>query len=294
MTGALEFTSLEGGMIFEPVQLARSVNPERVKQLAASIKENGLYHPIIVIRKKRTIRGQLEDAYEILAGVHRYRAMFRLLNWRTIPVQIVEKDGLHAELVTIEENLIRAELTVSENSQMVARHKEIFEELYPETRHGANKPDGSRVASDATLAQGAGVVRFTQELANKTGKGERGIQQAAERGKKICKAAFDLVKGTPLDSQRYLNVLKDVPKDDQVQRVKYDLLHLDDAPGAKVGRKPSKKGAKTSAPPPQDIENEQYLTLHRAWEPACENARMRFMADIGAVIDVHFMARRVG
>jgi ParB-like chromosome segregation protein Spo0J len=51
-----------------------------------------------VLPKQRYVRSQLVDAYEIVAGVHRFRAMFQILNWEVIPVQIIHAGSLEAEL----------------------------------------------------------------------------------------------------------------------------------------------------------------------------------------------------
>jgi len=115
--------TLPAQMIFEPLQLSRAVDKGRVQKLAESIREVGLLNPIIVTPKQRTVRGHLTDAYEILAGVHRYRAMFQVLNMREVPAQVWTGDRLHAELITIDQNLMRAELSAADRAKKLYANK---------------------------------------------------------------------------------------------------------------------------------------------------------------------------
>jgi hypothetical protein len=58
--------------------------------------------------------------------------------------------------------------------------KSIYEELYPETKHGGDKP--SRQIGD--FEKGNKPNRFSSSTASATGKSERVIQRAAARGEK--------------------------------------------------------------------------------------------------------------
>jgi hypothetical protein len=65
-------------------------------------------------------------------------------------------------------------------------------------------------------------VRFTADTASATGKSERAIQRDAERGEKVCEAALNMVRGTALDTGAYLDKLKRVAPDEQVETVQRD------------------------------------------------------------------------
>ncbi|MEZ0348233.1 MAG: ParB/RepB/Spo0J family partition protein [Thermus sp.] len=72
---------------------------ESVADLARSMKEHGLLHPIVV--------RPLEDGrYEIVAGERRYRAALAL-GWETIPATVVEMDDVEAYLASLAENVKR-------------------------------------------------------------------------------------------------------------------------------------------------------------------------------------------
>jgi ParB family chromosome partitioning protein len=254
MTSAPEFAKVKASLIFEPITLARSVNPERVSQLAESIKESGLINPIMVVRKQRHMRNDLVDAYEIVAGVHRFHAMFRVLRWEEIEVKIVTIDSLHAELLSIDENLIREPLCREDEALALARRKEIYEELHPETKQGAasggNQYVGKEVDSRPVgdLASG-NVLRFTKDTAAKTGKSERSIQRLTEWGEKISPDALALVKGTPLSKRDYLDELKNVSADKQLQHVKDNLARLNQKPKATRAKKKPSQPASEPKPP---------------------------------------------
>jgi ParB family transcriptional regulator, chromosome partitioning protein len=94
--------------------------------LVSSIQELGLLHPPWVIR--------VGSRYWVIVGRLRTMAGKRL-GWSEIPAFIFERDDLHAELATIDENLIRQELTMLERADQQLRRKEIHETLHPETRH---------------------------------------------------------------------------------------------------------------------------------------------------------------
>ena len=111
----------------------RAINEGKVAQLANSIQEVGLRHPISVTAAQRLISGVLSDVWEIIAGHHRYAAVVSL-GEETIPAEVLTLDALRLELTTIDENLMRSGLSPAEEAWQVARRKVIYEELHPETR----------------------------------------------------------------------------------------------------------------------------------------------------------------
>ena len=91
-----------------PYQPRKTFNEETLQELANSIKEHGVFQPIIV---KKSIKG-----YEIVAGERRYRAS-RLAGKETIPAII--KDFTDEEMMEIAvlENLQREDLNAIEEAE---------------------------------------------------------------------------------------------------------------------------------------------------------------------------------
>lgn len=197
---------------------ARAVDDAAMRRLADSIAEIGIINPLRVRPARRNVDGVEADAYEVTAGAHRLRAA-RKVGLTVAPCIVVDDDDLHAELAMIDENLMRAELGAADRAAQIARRKAIYEELHPETTHGAigNGREKIRQVGDSTSD------RFTADTAKATGKSERSIQREAERGEKVTEQALMLVRGTELDTGSYLDRLKKVDADKQIETVQRAL-----------------------------------------------------------------------
>ena len=91
--------------------------------LLQSMRAVGLLHPLLLL--PATDGG----TYELLAGHRRLRAA-RKLGLSEVRVEVVHLDDLRAELVTIDENLVRENLDSIQRGRQMARQKEIYEHLY--------------------------------------------------------------------------------------------------------------------------------------------------------------------
>lgn len=91
-----------------PYQPRREFTEEQLKELAASIQEHGILHPVVVRPK--------ESGFELVVGERRFRAC-RMLGWERIPA-IVRKmsDAEMAEIALIE-NLQREGLSFFEEAE---------------------------------------------------------------------------------------------------------------------------------------------------------------------------------
>ena len=90
-----------------PYQPRKSFKEESLKELADSIKEHGVFQPIIV---KKSIKG-----YEIVAGERRYRAS-RLAGKETIPAIIRDFTDEQMMEIAVLENLQREDLNAIEEA----------------------------------------------------------------------------------------------------------------------------------------------------------------------------------
>jgi ParB/RepB/Spo0J family partition protein len=95
-------------LIDRPVKIAReTIDPERVRELAESIRESGLLQPVIL----RPSNGR----YEMVAGDRRYLA-HKLLELKVIKAIVKELDDQQTVVVRGIENLQRENLTASEEA----------------------------------------------------------------------------------------------------------------------------------------------------------------------------------
>lgn len=142
-----------------------------VSALKKSIESVGLIHPVTINQDN-----------ELLAGARRFQAA-RELGWEAIPVQVVDRDVLVQELISIDENLVRSPLGPLELEKYLNRGREIYESLNP----GANKIDISAadLSTEEKLAQREREEQdedsFAAITAEKTGLSKFVIKSAIKR-----------------------------------------------------------------------------------------------------------------
>lgn len=94
-----------------PHQPRKEFDEAAVKELAESIRSEGLLQPIVVRKGKA--------GYELIAGERRLRA-FKFLGQKTIPVRIIEASDASSAVLAMIENLQRADLNPVEEALGVA------------------------------------------------------------------------------------------------------------------------------------------------------------------------------
>jgi ParB-like chromosome segregation protein Spo0J len=185
-----------------PPSRMRQLRPEKVDELTESIRMRGhLLHPIAV--RPRDVTG-----YILVAGWHRLEAV-RKLGWPAIRATVL--DGLDADaaqLVEIDENLIHVDLTVTERAMHMARRKELYEKLHPETQVGATGRRRSKVRQ-----VGEANDRFTKDAAKKIGRSERDVQRDVTRANKVV--VLSEIAGTCLDKGNEIDALAKLPPEQQ-------------------------------------------------------------------------------
>jgi len=191
----------------------RKVNQEKAAQIAESITAIGLLHPISVNKK-----------YELVAGHHRLEA-YKKLGRKSIPAIVTEK-GLKADLMEIDENLIREELSVLERGECLRKRKEIYEELYPQPYKGGP-------GRGHTEKQRTAFVPFTEDSANKTGSSRRYIEQAVQIANNIPPDLKRMIANTELADNK-VELLQLARLDHTLQhkvvklRLKHDGMTVDE------------------------------------------------------------------
>jgi len=90
-----------------PFQPRREIAPENLKELAESIRSEGLLQPIVV-RKAG-------ERFQLIAGERRWRA-FQLIGQRTIPARVIEAGDFSSASMALIENLQRENLNPIEEA----------------------------------------------------------------------------------------------------------------------------------------------------------------------------------
>jgi ParB family chromosome partitioning protein len=94
-------------------QPRRDINPEKLQELADSIKAQGVIQPVVVRRLD-------SEKYEIVAGERRWRAA-QLAGLHEVPVVVKEIDDRTAMAVALIENIQREDLNPLEEAEALAR-----------------------------------------------------------------------------------------------------------------------------------------------------------------------------
>lgn len=163
-----------------------------VSTLEQSISTVGLIAPLII-----------NESGVLLAGARRWQAL-KNLGKEEAPVIIVEKDSLHQELISIDENLVRKSLTDPEMEKHLSRAKQIYrvlageDESFKQSLIEKRKKRLSEIAMEGdsqaiddeeevdldTLA----TEEFAEEVSVKSGLSQKQIMKAMEREEKSSEA----------------------------------------------------------------------------------------------------------
>ncbi len=117
-----------------PRQPRREFDPEKLEELAQSIRENGVITPI-ALRKTG-------DTYQIIAGERRWRAS-RLAGLHEIPAIVLDVDEQSAYALALIENLQREDLNPMEEAE---GYRRLIQELGLTQEQAANRVGVSRPA----------------------------------------------------------------------------------------------------------------------------------------------------
>jgi ParB family transcriptional regulator, chromosome partitioning protein len=114
-------------------QPRKDINPEKLQELADSIKVQGIIQPIVV-------RQIAHEKYEIVAGERRWRAA-QLAGLAQVPVVIKEIDDRSAMAIALIENIQREDLNPLEEAEALRR---LLVEFYMTHQHIAEAIGKSR------------------------------------------------------------------------------------------------------------------------------------------------------
>ena len=204
-----------------------------LRTLADSIVQLGQLMPVIISTDGSIVAGRRRLAAHKLLGKKKILAIVR------------DCTPDEAELIEIDENFARQELTVLERAVQMARRRELYE--------ARSKGSGKRVAG------------FAEDAAAASGASTRTIQRLARIGKDLTPEAAVLLHGTRLaDSTQTLLKVSRLPGEEQVGEVRR-LLGLD-APLVEEG--PGTPVEQVTVAEPEDVPTPSVEFIEE--EPAVE------------------------
>lgn len=141
----------------------------------------------------------------LIAGYHRYLAC-KELDQEEVPVRVIDKN-INKELVEIDENLIRNNLTILETAQQLLKRKNIYETMYPNSKLEVIKRNN--FASVYTSKS------FTKDMSEKLEKSQRWVQNHIQIAENLSPESIKQIKNTLLENNFILlqNIAKKEPKE---------------------------------------------------------------------------------
>jgi hypothetical protein len=158
------------------------------------------------------VRRHKDGGYWLVAGLHRFEAA-KKLKWKEISCTVFDDMAAdQAELIEIDENLIRSDLSPAEEAMHLTRRKELYEKV-----HGKAKAKGARAANKKMGKKNDPTDNlsdaFSTDVAKKTGQTARNVRRKVARSKKV--AVLPKIVGTSLDKGREIDALAKLPAAEQ-------------------------------------------------------------------------------
>lgn len=261
----------------------RRINAANVDRLAKSIASIGLLNPIVVrsVKVAPFDRSGHVGTCVLVAGLHRLEAV-KSLGLEFVECRVVSDDDLQVELMEIDENLCRAELTPAQEAACITRRKEIYLALHPETGAGKSQAAGLNAKLGRGNVSGNLSSTFTEVTAAVSRKHRRTIERAAARGRAIKLENIDKIVGTSLDKGFELDALAKLPekgRDELIGRA---------TKGEEVSARAALQAAKATTVqeigPSERVsasdEEVQFRSLEMAWNAASNFVRGRFAVEV--------------
>ena len=209
-------------------QPRKDINPEKLQELANSIKAQGIIQPIVV-------RSVGHNQYEIVAGERRWRAA-QLAGLAEVPVVIKDVDDHAAMAIALIENIQREDLNPLEEADALKRLLEEFSMTHQQIADAIGK-------SRATVTNLLRLIDLQSEvktlLINKQLDMGHARALLALDGNKQIEAARKIVKDglTVRAAERLIRELQLDPKPAKVKVIDHDTVRLQDDLTAKLGAK---------------------------------------------------------
>lgn len=202
-------------LITIPRERLREIDEDTIRDLAISIDKVGLINPLTV-----RVVSERPPEYRLIAGNRRLHAV-RRLGWTEVAVQITELDDIRSQLVEIDENFQRQQLTALETAEHIEMRERILDEL------GLRAPAGKPVNSSESEP-----LKTTSDLASDVGMSKSSYLATASIARHIPRKLRERVHGTPLANQK--TKLVEISKLDDGELQELVIDHIIESPKANV------------------------------------------------------------
>lgn len=180
-----------------------------VSELEKSISTLGLIAPLVISK---------DDV--LLAGARRYQAMLNL-GMTEAPVLVVDKGELETELISIDENLVRKDLTKLEIESHLRRAKEIYQALNKEEEEIPAPVEATEESTEEKpKVEILPAQKFLNMVSEKTGLSPKQIHQAISRDEKSSPAIKEARKNGELSLSQANEIIK-LEKEEQDKALSY-------------------------------------------------------------------------
>ena len=264
-----EYKQIALADIFVPDRL-RGVEEDHALAIQASIVEHGLLNPITVRATPNRKKGA--QPYTLVAGAHRHRAI-ELLEEAQIDCLVVEGDALEAQLIEVEENVFRNDLSALDRAVFIQSYRDIYEQQNDKVRRG--NPNFSNSANLAELMEQEAANGFSRHVSERLGFSARSVERANQIARNIPKDMRDRLRGTPVaDNQSQLLKLAQLPPAKRRRAAK-----VFDEAGGDIARTFELLADEPAAKPSPEA---QLLSrLIDAWDRADRKTRKQFLDHAG-------------
>lgn len=187
-----------------------------VTELEKSIQTLGLIAPLVI-----------SNDNVILAGARRYQALLNLGRTEA-PVMVVDGNALEKELVSIDENLVRKDLSKIEIEAHLRRAKEIYQELNPHEEEEVEvvaapaETEGEGNAVEVTTVKKVVLPaeKFLNMVSEKTGLSPKQIHEAINRDEMASQVVKEARKNGELSLSQTNEIVK-LKKEEQEAAIEH-------------------------------------------------------------------------
>ena len=173
-----------------------------VEMLKKSIETVGMINPLVINADN-----------ELIAGGRRYTALKELGRTEAPYVQI-DKSDLEQELISIDENLVRKDLTKIELESSLSRGRDLYESLYPDAVKFNEEDLTLPEANELQVEMPNDKRSFIDLTAEKTGLSKKVIKSAIQRDEKASDTVKMLRSSGELNATQTNEIIK-LAKEDQ-------------------------------------------------------------------------------